>query len=111
MKKLTTALWLAGTFVVQMVLSGVATLRLIVAPQDQVRPMLVTYPFAPMSEAGAALLAGLVTLTPGTTVVDIDMDARNLLLHVLDGRDETAAVEGIRRHFERHVQVLCGVSR
>ena len=103
------ALVLAVSFVWQLVLSGLATLRIILAPRAAAQPVLMRYEFAPMSEAGAALLASLVTLTPGSTVVDIDMATRSLLVHLLDGRDQTGAAEGIRRHFERHVQVLCGV--
>ena len=103
------ALVLAVSFVWQLVLSGLATLRIILAPRVAAQPALMRYEFAPMSEAGAALLASLVTLTPGSTVVDIDMATRSLLVHLLDGRDQTGAAEGIRRHFERHVQVLCGV--
>lgn len=111
LRKLVAALVLAGAFVVQLVLSGVATLRIILAPRVSARPVLMRYEFAPLSEAGAALLAALVTLTPGTTVVDIDMASHSLLLHLLDGGDEAGTAAGIRRHFERHVQVLCGVGR
>lgn len=103
------ALVLAVSFVWQLVLSGLATLRIILAPRAAAQPVLMRYEFAPMSEAGAALLASLVTLTPGSTVVDIDMATRSLLVHLLDGRDQAGVAEGIRRHFERHVQVLCGV--
>ena len=100
---------LAVSFVWQLVLSGLATVRIILAPRAAAQPVLMRYEFAPMSEAGAALLASLVTLTPGSTVVDIDMETRCLLVHLLDGRDQAGAAEGIRRHFERHVRVLCGV--
>ncbi len=99
---------LLASFVWQLLLSGVATLRIILSPRLAARPALLRYEFAPMSEAGAALLACLVTLTPGTTVVDIDMASRSLLLHVLDGAAGAATADGIRRHFERHVRVLCG---
>ncbi len=109
MRRMLAALVLALSFVWQLVLSGLATLRIILAPRAAAQPVLMRYEFAPMSEAGAALLASLVTLTPGSTVVDIDMATRSLLVHLLDGRDQTGAAEGIRRHFERHVQVLCGV--
>ena len=106
-----TLVLLLASFAGQLLLSGLATLRIILSPRPAARPALMCYEFAPLSEAGAALLAALVTLTPGTTVVDIDMASRTLLLHLLDGRDEAATAEGIRRHFERHLQVLCGVPR
>lgn len=36
------------------------------------------------------------------------LSVRSLLVHLLDGRDLAGTAEGIRRHFERHVRVLCG---
>ena len=109
MRRVAAAVVLAVSFVWQLVVSGLATVRIILAPCAPAQPVLMRYEFAPLSEAGAALLASLVTLTPGSTVVDIDMETRSLLVHLLDGRDQAAAAESIRRHFERHVRVLCGV--
>ena len=109
MRRVAAAVVLAVSFVWQLVVSGLATVRIILAPCAPAQPVLMRYEFAPLSEAGAALLASLVTLTPGSTVVDIDMETRSLLVHLLDGRDQAGTADGIRRHFERHVQVLCGV--
>ena len=64
--------------------------------------------FAPMSERGAALLGSIVSLTPGTTTIDVDMERRELLLHVLDGSGIDAVVAGIRRDFEPGLQTLFG---
>lgn len=108
MRRIGAGALLVAIFVWQLVLSGFATLRIILAPRPAAHPVLMRYPFGPLGEGGAALLASLITLTPGTTVVDIDMVSRTLLVHLLDGRDEAAVAEGIRCHFERHVRVLCG---
>jgi multisubunit Na+/H+ antiporter MnhE subunit len=64
--------------------------------------------FAPMSEAGAALLGSMVSLTPGTTTLDIDMAQHELLLHVLDTRDIDGLVRGIRTQFEPSLLTLFG---
>lgn len=64
--------------------------------------------FAPMSEAGAALLGCMVTLTPGTTTLDIDMKRCELLLHVLDASDPEGLVRGIREDFEPGLIALFG---
>lgn len=108
MRRIGAGALLVAIFVWQLVLSGFATLRIILAPRPAAHPALMRYPFEPLGEGGAALLASLITLTPGSTVVDIDMASRTLLVHLLDGRDEAAVAAGIRRHFERHVRVLCG---
>jgi multisubunit Na+/H+ antiporter MnhE subunit len=64
--------------------------------------------FAPMSDTGATLLGCLITLTPGTTTVDVDMEQRFLTLHLLDGRDPETAVAGIRMDFERYIIEIFG---
>lgn len=63
-------------------------------------PAFVRVRFAPMSETGAALLGCMVSLTPGTTTLDIDMDRHELLVHVLDSADVDGLIEGIRDDFE-----------
>lgn len=56
--------------------------------------------FAPMSAPGAALLGCMISLTPGTTVIDIDMQRREMVLHMLDTSQAAAAMDTIRREFE-----------
>ncbi|MBK6804398.1 MAG: Na+/H+ antiporter subunit E [Betaproteobacteria bacterium] len=63
-------------------------------------PAFVRIGFAPMSAQGAALLGCMISLTPGTTVIDIDMARRQLVLHVLDASHAAAAATAIRRDFE-----------
>jgi multisubunit Na+/H+ antiporter MnhE subunit len=94
------ALRLLARFLWQVVASGLATAWLIVRPGARPQPALARMPIAGLSETGAALLGCMVTLTPGTTAIDIDMQRGEMLLHLLDGADPEAAVAGIRRHFE-----------
>jgi multisubunit Na+/H+ antiporter MnhE subunit len=56
--------------------------------------------FAPMSDQGVALLGCMISLTPGTTVIDIDLVRREMVLHMLDPSNATAAIAAIRRNFE-----------
>jgi multisubunit Na+/H+ antiporter MnhE subunit len=60
----------------------------------------IRVPVAPMTPQGTALLACLVSLTPGTSVIEIDGEAHTLVLHMLDLAAAEATVEGIRRDFE-----------
>ena len=42
----------------------------------------------------------MISLTPGTTVIDIDLVRREMVLHMLDANNAAAEVDAIRRDFE-----------
>jgi multisubunit Na+/H+ antiporter MnhE subunit len=100
------ALALAATFLWQIVASGVATAWLIVRPGSRPQPALVRMKFTGLDETGAALLGCMMTLTPGTTTIDIDMDRGEMLVHLLDGRDPAAALASVHDDFERPLRAL-----
>ncbi|WP_460565056.1 Na+/H+ antiporter subunit E [Hydrogenophaga aquatica] len=110
--KVLAAVLLALRFLKAVMVSGLQTVVVIVrASTGERRPPPAAFlrvRFAPMSAQGAALLGCMVTLTPGTTTLDIDMDRKELLLHVLDASDTDALVEGIRRDFEPGLVALFG---
>jgi multicomponent K+:H+ antiporter subunit E/multicomponent Na+:H+ antiporter subunit E len=106
MRRLALGLVLLLRFLWQVGVSGFATARVVLRPGPMPRAGLIRMEYAPMSEAGSALLGCLVTLTPGTTVIDIDPARREMLLHVLDVDQAAAAVASIRGEFERYVARL-----
>jgi multisubunit Na+/H+ antiporter MnhE subunit len=46
------------------------------------------------------LFADMVTLTPGTTSLDVSADGRTLYVHVLDAPDQSAAIAGMKSTLE-----------
>lgn len=52
------------------------------------------------SPEAITVLAGTISLTPGTVSSDIAADGRSLLVHMLDVEDEAAEVERIKRRYE-----------
>ena len=98
--------WLAavGTlfthFFVQLVLSGLITAWLIVRRRNTQASGLARIPFEDLNETGVAVLGCLLTLTPGTTALDIDMQERTLLIHLLDATHPERTASKIRRRFE-----------
>jgi multisubunit Na+/H+ antiporter MnhE subunit len=110
--KAVAAVTLALRFARALVVSGAQTVAVILRSSRPAGPpppaALLRVRFAPMSETGAALLGCMVSLTPGTTTIDIDMARRELLLHVLDAADPEAIVAGIREDFEPGLIELFG---
>lgn len=111
MTRLTAALMLLWRFLRALLISGVQTVGAIFRAASGRRPPVpafVRVRFAPMSDTGAALLGCMVTLTPGTTSIDIDMERHELLVHMLDGGDVDGLINGIQQDFEPGLVVLFG---
>jgi len=100
MMRVLVALGLLLRFIGQVLISGFDTAWQILRPDRRPVPMYLRMTYGPMTPRGAAILGSLITLTPGTTTLDIDPERRELLLHMLDGSDPAGAVAGIRHHFE-----------
>lgn len=50
------------------------------------------------------MLAGTISLTPGTVSADVSADGRHLLIHALDVADEAAEVARIKTRYEARLQ-------
>lgn len=65
------------------------------------QPGLVRIPIGERSERGVAVSALATTLSPGTVLVDIDWQRRDLLLHVIDASDPDAVRARLQRFYDR----------
>lgn len=112
MKKLFSALHLFWQFILALAASAKATTDIIMRASsgvDNLPPtQIIKMPFAPMSAMGASIMGCMITLTPGTTTIDIDMEQHQFLIHVLDATDIEAVVQDIRNSFEPDLLVLFG---
>lgn len=102
---------LVARFVREVVVAGWVTAGIILGGPARLQPGFVRLRYGEIDETGAALLTALVTLTPGTTAVDLDPERREILLHLLDVRRSETVLEGIRRDFERPLRALFGRPR
>jgi multisubunit Na+/H+ antiporter MnhE subunit len=92
-------------FLWQCVWSGVTTARMIL--QRRSPPAgLVTMNYEPMSATGVAVLGALVTLTPGSSAIDINLERREILIHLLDMRTAEDNIATIQRDFEQDLRDL-----
>ena len=96
------ALRLLGMVLIDILRSNIAVGRIIVRPQEPgMNAGFMTIPLDMRSHNGLAILAIIITSTPGTIWVNYDAAKATLLLHVLDLVDETVWVRLIKGRYER----------
>jgi multisubunit Na+/H+ antiporter MnhE subunit len=91
-----------------MLVAAWATSRTILVDGDAPDRGYARLAYGDLNEAGVMLLAALVTLTPGTSTIDIDAEQYELLLHMLDTRDIDTVLEELRRDFLLPIRSLFG---
>lgn len=74
--------------------------RLVVGPVERLRPQFIAVPLDISHPFVATLLGSVVSLTPGTVSVEIDMHARRLLVHCLDVEDSEQLIATIKSRYE-----------
>lgn len=87
--------------VFDIVRSNFAVARLILRGDGHVRSGFVSIPLTLTDRHGLAVLACIITSTPGTIWVSYDPAANVLLIHVLDLVDEDTWIDTIQQRYER----------
>ena len=76
--------------------------RLVLGPPARLRPVYIEIPLELERPLAIALLASVITMTPGTVSSDLSDDRRRLRVHVLHAStDPQALIEHIKRRYER----------
>ncbi|KLK89540.1 monovalent cation/H+ antiporter subunit E [Microvirga vignae] len=101
------ALRLAGLVLIDILRSNLAVGRIIVRSREPgVNAGFLTIPLDLRDRQGLAVLAIIITSTPGTIWVNYDAAKGTLLLHVLDLVDETVWVRTIKDRYERRLMEI-----
>lgn len=93
----------------QLILSNLRVAYDVVTPTHYMRPGVIAVPLDASTDAEIALLANLITLTPGSLSVDLSPDRRILYVHLMyiDDGDLGRARRNIKEGLEKRVlQVL-----
>ncbi len=70
------------------------------------RPTWITVPLDLKTPEAITVLAGTITMTPGTVSSDISADGRSLLVHCLDAPDPDAVRNDIKQRYERRLKEI-----
>lgn len=99
----------AGVVLYDILVSNILVAYLVLfRPGDSLRSQFIVVPLDVKSPEAIAMLAGTITMTPGTVSADLSADNCSLLVHCLDVADTTAAVATIKQRYERRLMRIFG---
>lgn len=90
-------------FLKELIVSNIAVLRVILKPKMDIKPAIFELETKLTQDWEITLLSMLITLTPGTVVINISEDRTKLYVHTLDLEDVDNAVNSIRNTFEKAI--------
>lgn len=93
-------------FIKMALLSGIDTARLILAGHNVAQDGLARIDYGDLNPGVASFLGAMLTLTPGTTLIDIDIEKRQLVMHLLTLSSYEKTVDIIQRDFCDHLKVI-----
>lgn len=73
---------------------------------SSLRSHFIAIPLEIYSPEAITVLAGTITMTPGTVTADLSADGRALLVHCLDTGDPEAEVAGIKARYESRLKEI-----
>jgi multicomponent K+:H+ antiporter subunit E len=97
---------LAAAVLWDIVVSNVQVAVRILGPQETLTPRFVWVPLDVRQPHSITLLAGIITMTPGTLSTELSDDHRWLLVHGLDVEDPDDLVAGIKERYEAPIKEM-----
>ncbi|SHL74874.1 multisubunit potassium/proton antiporter, PhaE subunit [Roseovarius marisflavi] len=71
-----------------------------------IKPAWISIPLDIRTPEAITVLAGTITLTPGTVSSDLSADGRSLLVHCLDAPDPDSVRDDIKNRYERRLKEI-----
>lgn len=90
-------------FLKELIKANIDVLKLVLRPKLNIRPGIFAFQTELETDWEVTLLSNLITLTPGTLVVDVSDDNKTLYIHAIDIGDVAEAVEDIKNSFEKAI--------
>ncbi len=75
-------------------------------PNSKLRPAWIVVPLDLVQPEAITILAGTITLTPGTVSADLSDAGHSLLVHVLDTDDPDGVRDEIKHRYERRLKEI-----
>jgi multicomponent Na+:H+ antiporter subunit E len=91
-------------FLSELVKSNIAVLKVILVPKLTIRPGIFALETELEKDWEITILSNLITLTPGTLVLEVSEDNKTLYIHAMDIDDVEQAKLDIKNTFEKAIK-------
>ncbi|WP_438312169.1 Na+/H+ antiporter subunit E [Sporosarcina sp. FA9] len=88
----------------ELTLSNISVLLLVIKPKLNIKPMIFALPTELEHDWEITLLSSLITLTPGTIVINVSDDQNTLYIHAIHVDDVDEAIDSIKNTFEKAIK-------
>jgi multicomponent Na+:H+ antiporter subunit E len=90
-------------FIKELIMANISVLKVVLRPKLDFKPGIFALPTELKTDWEITLLANLITLTPGTLVVDVSFDNKILYIHAIDIADADESIDEIKNSFEKAI--------
>lgn len=90
-------------FFKELILSNIAVAKVVMKRPLTIQPAIFALPTQLNKDWEITVLAMLITLTPGTLVLDVSDDGRTLYIHALNSPDVQEAIQSMKQSFEKTI--------
>ena len=102
------ALRLGFTVLWDIIVSNITVARLVLNPRSVPHPAWVKVPLTLTQPTAQALLASIITMTPGTVSAIVDEEGACIWVHALDCDDPAAVATDIDRRYQQPLMEILG---
>lgn len=88
-------------FLYEMIMANIQVAYDVITPKYFFKPGIVRYPLEANSDIEINLLSTMISMTPGTLILDISEDKKSLYIHVMYLKDRDVFIAQIKNGFER----------
>ncbi|MBD3109029.1 Na+/H+ antiporter subunit E [Bacillus sp. AGMB 02131] len=90
-------------FIKELIMANISVLKVILKPKLDMKPGIFALETELKNPWEITLLANLITLTPGTLVIDVSDDNKVLYIHAMDINDVQSDIDAIKNSFEKAI--------
>ncbi|NYE04559.1 multicomponent Na+:H+ antiporter subunit E [Bacillus niacini] len=90
-------------FIKELILSNIAIVKIVLKPKLDMRPAIFAMDTVLTKDWQITLLSSLITLTPGTLVIDVSEDNKTLFIHAMNIGEIEDEINSIKNSFEKAI--------